>query len=69
MKSDNPYHQELEAAGHELYRHDDDGRIDIFRLESGFHNGPECKLCGESWCHHCQPTVRRCPNARQSAPT
>jgi hypothetical protein len=53
------YHKKLEAAGHKLIR-DDDGYIDIFVLDEGYHNGPGCELCGESWCHHCEPTITPC---------
>jgi hypothetical protein len=27
--------------------------IDIFALSHGYHNGPECKKCGYSFCQHC----------------
>ena len=36
---------------HKMYM-DDDGRVDVWRLCEGFHNGPECRRCG-SWCEHC----------------
>jgi hypothetical protein len=33
----------------------DDGedRVDIWRLDYGYHNGPECKACGVTLCMHC----------------
>lgn len=54
-----PYHIALEAAGHKLIR-DEDGDVDIFRLDANFHNGPECELCGETWCHHCKEDIEPC---------
>lgn len=27
--------------------------IDIFAYEMGYHNGPQCKKCGYSFCEHC----------------
>lgn len=29
-------------------------QIDFFAYESGYHNGPQCKNCGFSFCHHCK---------------
>jgi hypothetical protein len=39
------------------------GETDIFRLNAGFHNGPECIRCGLKFCHHCDPFLydRPCP--------
>lgn len=31
----------------------EDGSIDTFAYADGNHNGPECELCGFSYCHHC----------------
>lgn len=59
MKEYEKYHAELEAAGHELIR-EESGEIDILRLSIGYHNGPECKKCGQTWCEHCRPTIRKC---------
>lgn len=39
-------------AKHDWYT-DEDGSIDVWRVDSGIHNGPECKRCGYSFCHHC----------------
>lgn len=33
---------------------DEDGDIDTFAMEYGNHNGPMCKRCSYSYCHHCQ---------------
>lgn len=32
---------------------DEDGSVDYFAMDSGFHNGPQCVECGEMWCQHC----------------
>lgn len=36
---------------------------DIFRLDAGYCNGPECKRCGRMECHHCKPGIynEECP--------
>ena len=34
---------------------ENDPKIDNFIFENGFHNGPECVLCGLSFCEHCEP--------------
>lgn len=47
-----PFIQKLKDAGHILALNED-GTVDVFRLDVGYHNGPECLLCGESWCQHC----------------
>ena len=31
------------------------GEIDIFAYNEGYHNGPECVVCGVSFCEHCHP--------------
>lgn len=31
----------------------DGDKIDMFVCDIGFHNGPGCEACGESWCQHC----------------
>lgn len=51
---------------HDLYL-DEDGDIDIFRLDEGYHNGPECRRCGDIWCHHCEPNKEdeECPSGQQ----
>lgn len=53
------YHAMIESLGHQLIR-DDEGGVDIFVMDFDIHNGPGCALCGESWCHHCQPSVTPC---------
>ena len=37
---------------HDWYT-DEDGDIDIFRLDYGIHNGPQCRRCHEAFCYHC----------------
>lgn len=48
---------------HDFYK-DEDGDIDIWRVDEGYHNGPECIRCGEIACHHCAPWVytEECPS-------
>ena len=29
-------------------------KVNIFAYSVGYHNGPECKKCGYSFCHHCR---------------
>lgn len=36
-----------------LWYRDKAGEIDEWRLDYGFHNGPECQICGEAFCEHC----------------
>lgn len=36
-----------------LWYRDSHGEIDEWRLDYGFHNGPECQICGEAFCEHC----------------
>jgi hypothetical protein len=42
----------IEAAGNKLIRHID-GSVDEFILDTEYHNGPCCALCGETWCEWC----------------
>jgi hypothetical protein len=39
---------------HEFYT-DEDGDRDDSRSEGSHHNGPVCRVCGESFCVHCSP--------------
>jgi len=55
----NPYHIELEAAGHRLIR-DNHGRVDVHQMSDDPHNGPGCERCGETWCHHCKHEIKPC---------
>ena len=34
---------------------DEDGKIDTWAWESGFHNGPVCRACGKRPCISCDP--------------
>lgn len=52
--------QAAEERGHALKR-DEDGRIDEFVCSGGYHNGPGCTKCGESWCMHCKADVTKIP--------
>lgn len=53
------WYQLLKDHGHVLHC-ERDGEIDIFRYDDGYHNGPECVNCDDSWCHHCQDAVKPC---------
>ena len=53
------YEQQLEAAGHVLKR-DEDGEVDNWVMDWDYHNGPGCVNCHDSWCHHCEDTIKPC---------
>jgi hypothetical protein len=53
------YYEELEAAGHVLKK-DEDGNVCQWVLDEGFHNGPGCVNCHDSWCEHCRDTIEPC---------
>lgn len=40
---------------HHKWHRNRGGRIDNFAFDSGYHNGPVCIRCGESFCEHCHP--------------
>lgn len=54
------------------WRRKENGEIDDFAMEFGYHNGPVCERCGYSFCEHCEPDgydkgpcvidEYRCPN-------
>lgn len=31
----------------------EEGYLDVWVMNVGFHNGPGCSKCGMSWCEHC----------------
>lgn len=41
-------------ARHEFYTNVDGSRDDN-HLDGDHHNGPSCRVCGSSFCIHCQP--------------
>lgn len=46
---------------------DEDGKINTFAYAEGNHNGPECELCGFSFCHHCDDRYEdECPVLSES---
>jgi len=49
-----PIHIHEEYPEHD-WRLNDEGEIDTFAFENGFHNGPSCKRCHHSFCVHCNP--------------
>jgi hypothetical protein len=42
---------------------DGNGKINVFALDAGYHNGPRCTSCGYSFCEHCQAgrPIEACP--------
>ena len=42
----------LKAKGH-MPVVDEDGKLNFFVCDSGYHNGPGCHACGWSCCWHC----------------
>ena len=48
---DHEWIKAAKAAGHVLRK--DEGKVDWFVMDSGFHNGPGCSKCGKSWCQWC----------------
>ena len=64
-------HGEWIEVHEHMWRKDEDGEIDEWVWESGFHNGATCELCGYSPCVHCEPDYKttecrevsyKCPN-------
>lgn len=39
-----------------VWQKDDNGNIDEFAVDSGFHNGPRCIICHDEFCTHCEPS-------------
>lgn len=52
-RTDQDFYNALEEAGHKLVRNED-GEIDIWQCDSGYHNGPGCEKCHKTWCEHCE---------------
>ena len=38
-----------------LWCKDEDGNVDEWEWDAGFHNGPECQVCHATPCVHCTP--------------
>ena len=38
-----------------LWCKDEDGNVDEWKWDAGFHNGPECQVCHTTPCVHCTP--------------
>ena len=49
-----PIHVHKEYPEHD-WRRNEDGKIDEFAYDGGYHNGPMCKRCYYSFCMHCNP--------------
>ena len=54
--------KQVTPGGH-YFVTDDDGDIDVWQYEAGFHNGPRCENCNQSWCMHCEGLgdLEQCP--------
>jgi hypothetical protein len=52
MSNQSEWIEAMKAKGH-TPRMTEDGYLDIFFCDSGFHNGPGCDSCHWSCCHHC----------------
>lgn len=52
-RTDQDFYNALEAAGHKLVRNED-GEVDVWRLDYYIHNGPGCEKCHVTWCEHCE---------------
>lgn len=52
-------------AKHDFVR-DSQGRIDVWQMDYGYHNGPRCIRCDEVWCEHCDRDIydEECPNGQ-----
>lgn len=51
--------RKCEDAGHKLMLNEE-GQVDFWIVDSNFHNGPGCELCGKSWCWHCPNQIAPC---------
>lgn len=64
MSSDEDWIDAMKAKGHTPRM--DEGRLDIFFCDSGFHNGPGCDTCHWSCCNHCD-TIEDIPECSEPA--
>jgi hypothetical protein len=51
----------------------EDGKINFCTFNENYHNGPECQVCGYSFCEHCVSSVNdkleeECPGYTPSEP-
>ena len=62
------WRETMVARGHQP-KLDDDGTLDVFFLDSGFHNGPGCTVCYWSACMHCDTpeSIPQCTQAHIDA--
>lgn len=42
-----------DVRGNHIWKLEEDGNVDVWGLDAGYHNGPKCILCGYSYCYHC----------------
>lgn len=50
---EDPWITAMKAKGHVPRLNEDGDGVDIFVTDSGYHNGPGCSICDETWCMHC----------------
>ena len=46
--------------GHVWSIDEEGGKVNIFAMSEGFHNGPICVNCGYSFCEHCKTDIPEC---------
>lgn len=51
MGNQQKWTEAIKAKGHTPVM--DDGELEYFVMDAGFHNGPGCQTCGWSCCWHC----------------
>jgi hypothetical protein len=59
MQTDEEWYEAMKAKGHKPKMNEDYGDgllLDMFVVDSGFHNGPGCEVCYWSCCMHCSST-------------
>ena len=49
-----PKHALIKHGKH-TWRKDENGEVDDFAWDFGYHNGVACEVCGETVCVHCNP--------------
>ena len=70
MSAEGKWTAALKAKGHTPVL-DEDGKIDWFVCDGGYHNGPGCSVCLKSWCEHCTQdpdTIGECEGAPEVTP-
>lgn len=45
-----------------IWKQDEEGNVDTWAWERGYHNGPRCIICSASPCEHCNPDYEELKN-------